>query len=392
MVRIPLAGLASIALVGLSHAQLPIDPEVRPQAWPMRYANAARTGQSGLPGASAGVVDWEFPIAGRAYSFAVDRRGNIHAGVVFHDRFWSSKTYAYVLTDAGDVAWRAEVTPYVWGFGQNVFSSPALDPFGQVVVPSSSSELIKFRADGTVDWTVAGNTNAGNDSSPVVRPDGSIVHYQSTVLTSLSPSGQTQWTRAGLSGSFSSPALAPSGDLAIGGVHSNEPHGFPALYYINANGTIRWQRTTLFGSANVPIFGPDGTLYHCTEGLTAYEPDGTIRWSMTFGDQTPALSAQGLLVVADGAVLRGVDPATGSQTFSLTAPGTIQDGIAIGRDGTLYVTTSSGHLCAYTQQGATLFETKVCDAFTSGPVVGGTRNCIAAARFGNFDYRIVSVR
>jgi hypothetical protein len=311
--------------------------------------------------------------------------------VVFLDAFWSNESYAYALGPAGGLTWRAKVTPYDWGASQGVSSSPALDVHGRIITPSSNGDLIQFTPVGQVAWTLAGSTGATNDSSPLVRSDGSIVHYQLLQgLRSIAPDGRVLWATAGISTSRSSPALAPNGDLAIGGVKSNEPHGFPALHYVNADGSIRWVHSTTYGSSNNPIFGPDGTVYCCVDGLKAFRPDGSIAWSKGFGSQTPALSAGGILYVTSGSQIIAVNPATGSELFTIAAPGGVLDGVALGGDGTIYVATSNGYLCAYDPGGPPIFELKVCDSFSSGPVIGGERNVIAGGFLG-FDHFIFGI-
>jgi sugar lactone lactonase YvrE len=375
----------------LAAVQQPTPPQARTPSWAMRYGNPARTGQSPAPGATLGSVDWQFPIAGEPHSFAVDSAGRIQVGVVFLDAFWSNESYAYALDAGGGIAWRAKVTPYSWGASQGVSSSSAIDARGRTVTPSSNGDLIQFTATGQVAWTLPGTASASNDSSPLVRPDGSIVHYQiGQGLRSIASDGRVLWVNTAISTSRSCPALAPNGDLAIGGVKSNEPHNFPALHYVNADGSTRWVYSTLYGSSSNPIFGPDGIVYCSTDGLRAFRPDGSIQWSKAFGGLTPALSSGGVLYVPNGSQIIGLDPATGTQLSTITAPGPVLDGLAIGRDGTIYATTSNGFACAYDPAGPPLFEQQVCDSFVTGPVIGGDRNVVAGGLVG-FDHVVFSI-
>ena len=57
----------------------------------------------------------------------------------------------------------------------------------------------------------------------------------------------------------------------------------------------------------------------------------------------------------------------------------------------MYATTSNGYACAYTAAGAPIFETKVCDTFTTGPVIATASRIVAAGKEG-FTRFVYSIR
>jgi hypothetical protein len=360
--------------------------------WPMRYGDPARTGRSAWPGAQSGVLDWKFRIAGVVPQFAAAADGSVHCGTVFHEEWWSNESFVYALTPAGALEWRAKIEPYPWGASQGVGGSPALDALENVVTPGAAGKLHDFAPDGLVRWSYAGNGNTVQNSSPAVLPDGSIRHFMSGHgLVGLANGGAQIFRTTGVSTQRSSVAVAANGEMAMSAVRSNEPHTFPAIYYFNADGTLRWMRTTLRGEDSTPAIGDDGTVYAQFDGTTAFRPDNTIVWAITTGATTRALGRNGVLYLNVGNSIRRVDAATGVEIGSIPLPGGANDGMPIDSAGNVYVTTSNGYACAYTSTGTPIFEVRLADAFTTGPVIASGARLVAAGSEGFTKY-VYSIR
>lgn len=360
--------------------------------WPMRHANAARTGQSDRLGPRVGAVAWQEFIPGFVPHFAVDRLGKIYLGAVFHEEWWSYDVYAPVFNSAGSVFWRAKVKPYDWGMSQGISASPALDADGNILFPSTAGELIKFSPAGAPLWKFHSRDDSTHDSSPAVLEDGSVLIYRFPGLSRIDKNGNLLWTNGDVITGTTSVSVSPNGDMALGGVRTNEPHGAPVVFYLNADGSLRWSVYTSNGSESTPVFGPDGTLYVNAGSLTAYHPNGSVRWSTDgYGYyDSPALSDGGIIYMAANA-LTARDAQTGGFLWSASLPGEANNGLAIDRRGVVYLTTSNGYLVAVDSTGALLFQKKICDSFHTGPAIGALRDATAAGKIG-FEYYVFNMR
>lgn len=360
--------------------------------WPMRYGDPARTGRSSFPGASTGVAVWKFRIAGTVPQFAVARDGTVYCGTVFHEEWWSNESFVYALTDTGTLEWRAKVEPYDWGFSQSVDGGPALDPEERVFMPSARGRLYQFSSAGQILWTYQGNAGATHRSSPAILADGSARHYMlGHGLVGVSSTGAEIFRNNGVFTVASSVAVAESGEMALSAVTSNEPHTFPAIHYLNADGTLRWVRTTLTGEDSTPVIGDDGTVFARYNGTTAFRPDNTTLWFNATPAASRALGRNGVLYLGSGTTVRLVDAATGVEFSSIVLPGSANEGIAIDSTDRIYLTTSNGYACAYTAGGVPVFEKKICDSFTTGPVIATSSRIVAAGKEG-FTKFVYSIR
>lgn len=92
--------------------------------WQMKNATPARTGQSESVGATLGQVAWRFPVAGNVPQMAVAQDGTIYLGTVFNQNDWNNESYAYALTGAGNV-----------------------------LIPSTYTQLLKLTSEGDSVWT-----------------------------------------------------------------------------------------------------------------------------------------------------------------------------------------------------------------------------------------------
>ncbi|MEQ8767085.1 MAG: PQQ-binding-like beta-propeller repeat protein [Planctomycetota bacterium] len=382
-----------LAITGLSLAAQPVSQSANryrdEHPWAMRRSDAARTGQSTAVGPVQGTLAWSRMMRGDVPSMAVGRSGRIYLGATFHDKQWTYENYVHALTPGGEVAWRVKVPSYDWGFSQGVRSGPALDAAERPMMNSSKSMVLRFHGLGQTDLSIARSSNAIMNSSPVIAPDGTFFHYHwiDGGLTKYTEDGQILW-----SVSFNSntdPAVAPNGDLVMGGVFTREPHGSTDITYINANGTVRWIKSSSNGRDSQPIFGPDGTVY---QGAGAYTPAGTVKWGTPNGADA-ALGRNGFLYVAAGSQLTAYRASDGLVIWQTTTPSgySILPEMAIDSLDRLYVTTAGGEVYGFTASGSVMLSLKVCEAFETGPVLGANRDLIAFGRNG-FDNYVFSVR
>ena len=383
--------VALLVLAGSAAAQnLPIHPTLAVHPWAMRYGDPARTGRSSYPGAKLGEAVWKFQIAGTVPSLAVARDGTIHCGTVFHEEWWSNESFVYALTPQGKLEWRAKVLPWEWGFSQGVGGGPALDVQERVFVPSAHDRLYQFTPGGEIAWFFEATIGATHESSPAVLGDGTVRHHMLLEGIVALESGGGVLFQANGSTITSSVAVAANGEMALSGVKSNEPHGSIAIQYFNADGSLRWSHETLYGEESTPVIGDDGTIYAQYIGTTAMLPDDTILWT-TDGASSRALGRNGVLYLGGGSSIRRVDAASGATLSTINLPGGVNEGLAIDVAGNVFATTSNGFVCAYTADGAPIFEQKVCDSFTTGPAIATGSRIVAAGKEG-FTKFVYSIR
>ena len=253
--------------------------EALPHPWQMRNSTPARTGQSPAVGASQGQLDWKFPIAGTVPQMAVAQDGTIYLGTVFNENAWNNESYAYALdSSGGTLLWRRKVTPYVWGASQATSGGPAVDDAGNVLIPSTNTQLLKLTGDGDSVWVHQGSANAIIQGSPAVLPDQTHpAHDLSRAPDRQGRRRHTLFTGPAFN-SGGTVAVAANGEMALGGAAHHEPHTSVDIQYFNADGTLRWQRTSISGAQGMPVFGPDGSVY-APFLATAFFPDGTVKWT-----------------------------------------------------------------------------------------------------------------
>ncbi|MBV6459367.1 MAG: hypothetical protein HONBIEJF_02514 [Fimbriimonadaceae bacterium] len=362
--------------------------------WPMRYGNMQRNGRSSYPGPDLGQVAWRHRSAGSVPEIAVDRQGRAILGVTFNGETWSGECYLTVLRADGEVDWKVRVVPYPWGASQGVSCGPAINRQGEIIVNSSNGQVLKFAPNGDLKFTYQRNQNMTNDDSPAVMPDGTIYHHQGIPgIVKLTPSGSVIWT-AGAS-SLTDISVRPNGDVSLGGVRSNEPHGSTDLLYYSANGQLLWSKSSSRGSQSVPAFEDDGTIFYSQGTMKRYESNGTLTWSSAYGSGYKGTASLGInreVYCSFGNAVVALDPLTGALVWSTPIPGSVgvNNGLAVDRRGFIYGTTGDGFVFKLSPQGAVLFNVKIADSMTVGPAIGADKSLFVTGivGFDNFVWKV----
>jgi len=358
----------------------------------MRRSDSARTGQSPARGPDVGELVWKWKTSGLVPSLAADRDGRLHLGATFNEEVWSWETYYTVLRLDRSVAWRRKVTRTEWAVNPGARSGPALTAAGHTLFNSNGGALLAVDRDGGLGFKILRDRNSTNDSAPAIFPDGSFAQYQTFDggVAKYSPSGERLWVAGGAS--ESDVAIAPNGDLAIGGIRSNEPHGAPDITYFNADGSIRWSKSSTFGTDGQVTFGPDGAIY---QGGGAYNPDGSVRWGSPSGG-IGTLGKNGNYYLAGGRSVTAHDAASGAVLWTSElpgSPGSIHSDMAVDSRDRIYLTTASGWLFALDSlDGSVLLESKIAAEFDSGPIIAANSHVAVIGREGTFEYYVYLVR
>ncbi|TMQ00154.1 MAG: PQQ-like beta-propeller repeat protein [Verrucomicrobia bacterium] len=234
------------------------------------------------------------------------------------------------------------------------FSSPAVGADQTIYFGSGNGKFYALTPAGTEKWSF--QTGAEIQSSPAIGSDGTI--YFGSVdgkLYALNPDGTKKWEFPTGWDILSSPAIASDGTIYIGSRDKN-------VYAVNPDGAQKWSFATGGYVDSSPVIGADGTIYVGSFDWSFYalNPDGSRKWRYTYG----------------------VGPGGGSGA-----------GVAIGLDGTLYVTmgVEPRKLYALRPDGSKIWEftfgSPVAFTYASAPVIGSDGTIYAAAN----DHKVYAV-
>jgi hypothetical protein len=355
----------------------------------MFRADSIRSSQSLSPGANTGELAWKYVLPGSPSApLIASASGNIYTGVLYDSNWWSGEMFTRSLTANGQLEWRLKVTPYDWGFSQDLGGVPALDPSGNLIMPSSNSELLKLSSAGAEQWKLEGVNTTVNNHGVTVLPNGNIYWNHNSSLRVISPTGQVIRTQQGGGASYN---VLPSGEVYIEASRTVEAHTSFARGFYNADGSVRWSQTGLRGgSGRVLAMGPDGKIYF---GPWALSPvDGSKVWE----DPSP-IEVTGTAVGKNGQSytfarqIRAYNKDTGAVLWTTTLPEYLVSNVAIDSRDILYGTTATGKVIAVSPSGQILWQQTVCDKFLSGPIIGPNSTVIAYGQIGAKRY-ILAVR
>jgi outer membrane protein assembly factor BamB len=96
-----------------------------------------------------------------------------------------------------------------------------------------------------------------------------------------------------------SPVIGSDGTIYIGTRFSD------GLFAYNPNGSLKWAYRDVEGMTTVPAIGNNGTIYFgTTDGLIALNPNGTLKWIYTTPDSSftqspPSIGSDGTIYIID---------------------------------------------------------------------------------------------
>jgi protocatechuate 3,4-dioxygenase beta subunit len=238
----------------------------------------------------------------------------------------------------------------VWSFtnpDSYTLNTPILAADGSIYVYSANGKVHAVNPDGSLRWTA----DVSASGLPMVGPNNVLYVPSGSSLIALNPDGGTRWRYSGAS-TINAMALANDGTIYLG---SNR------LVALDSSGAERWQNTSLTPTGNTVqslIIRSDGSLavvagQYAQSTLFVLNPDGSTRWQAG-GFQNSSQS--GLIPGQDGAVFvirsNGVTAfeEDGTQRWS-TNINDYYDGIypigSLGSDGNIYVLSTRYYWGAY---------------------------------------------
>jgi outer membrane protein assembly factor BamB len=285
-----------------------------------------------------------------------------------------------VRPDPGSIKWQYS------GAGDYIVGSPAVAQDLTVYFGALDQYLYAIDSNGSLKWKVSASVSL--HSSPVLGADGSIYCGEGSNMTAFAPDGSVRWRFATGGGVVTAPAIDASSILyfgsgdgtlhavkADGTEHYSVALGVPLgptavasdgtvyvsssngnLYAVNPDGSLKWQFTTGGKIEATPAIGADGTVYigSWDGNFYAVDPSGTEKWRVPTGDlilYSAAIdAAERVYFTCDDGYLYCVNP-DGTVAWAYDTGYAARSAPAIGRDGTVYLGTSSG-IQAVTSDGA----------------------------------------
>lgn len=397
--------LVALIAVGCRAARKPSTPLSRARSvavgWPMSHHDPAHTDCSASRGPLHPVREWSFgglfgaagpPVAAADGTVYVGSSGTLYALKPDGTRMWSFKFggggFVAPALGSNGIIYLATVTRGLyavdrrgkkkWHLSVGGTMTPlTIGPDGTVYFGieggfhSQPGKIYAVDSSGRKEWSFAAGT--GMMAPPAVGPDGTV--YAGTVslgtnlqvgrVVAVASNGKKKWIFDAGSSVVGGPAIANDGTIYFGTLAGR-------FYALRPDGIQKWvfqsSRPEQFenwylGTISNPAIGNDGTVYFADDQVHALTPDGKQKWA--YGTKGAGLSISGaerLVLRLPGFVReivadrKGTVYLTGLFGSKLVAIGSdgrrrwelpmertdMGSAEAIGPDGTLYVSLSTG--------------------------------------------------
>lgn len=258
------------------------------------------------------------------------------------------------------------VSKWSYATGSSIYSSPAIDAYGNVYFGSYDTNVYALTSSGALIWTYA--TGSSVHASPAIAADGSIlIGSYDYSFYSISPSGTLNWKFTTGNTILASATLGVDGTIYF----ASSDYYF---YALTPRGTLAWKFSTGSAAHSTPAIGADGTLYFGSHGGNVYAMTsaGTLKWTFAATNGVPA----GIALGADGTIFVGSQDSNmyaiapdGTLKWSYLTGGIIYSGAAIGSDGSVYVGSSDSYLYAFSSLGTLKWTFKTGATAFGSPVI-----------------------
>jgi len=235
---------------------------------------------------------------------------------------------------------------------------------GRSALPGPSS--------GDILWAFP--ITAGDPSSPIVGPDGTVYVGSETGLYAVNPDGTQKWKFATGRQIISSPAIDMNGIVYFGCLDSK-------IYAIYPNGSRKWSELTGGEIRSSPLITSDGLIVTGSSdgSVYAYLSTGTLKWKYTpVGESdriyaSPAIGPDGTLYIATNKGILALDISGATPTrkwFHLVITLDIKSSPAVGSDGSIYVGTRDNTLLSLNSNGTVKWISPGLGDIRSSPIIG----------------------
>lgn len=219
-------------------------------------------------------------------------------------------------------------------------ASKSRDPDGNIVNYSwrvTNKEFITGK-DPSVDFPVG-----GYKVTVKVTDDDGFTDTDTTIINvGTGDPGDYKWWFKAEGEIVSAPGIGPNGTVYL--VSQDEEEFWGWLYAINSDGNLKWKYKVENGVAPIaPTITSEGTIYIGTNmGLSAFNPDGTKKWSFNLGvtiSSSPAIGSDGTIYMGtSNNYMYALNPnGTKKWKFDFEGSYSLDSSPAVGKDGTIYI-------------------------------------------------------
>lgn len=267
-----------------------------------------------------------------------------------------------------------------WAYYTGKGTSPVIGEDGTIYVGSEDGNLYAINPDGNKKWSYSTSESFSTVlAAPAIDKDGTIYFGSSAQhLYALNPDGTMKWSYYTDFGGaiFTTPAIASDGTI-----YATTNRIDKILYAINPDGSLKW---SLDGIIGTPVIDSDGTIYVGEKDLYAINPDGTIKWTLAGANNSGiALSKDGNIYVGSGSGKVMALDLSGKQKWEYPVNGKPTGSPLIGADGTIYVASDNGQLYAINPDSSSLWQYNTGVTLSSSPSMGADGIICIAATNGN---------
>lgn len=323
-------------------------------------------------GTETGKVKWEYKLYKKDDFTVFNAPPSIGSDGTIYVGNSNGKLYAF--NPNGSIKWIKDDVAHS-------YNTPVIAEDGTIYV--TNRKLTALNPDGTIKWEAK---DANTFFTPIIDSEGTIYVYNPKSITAYNPNGSKKWESSkmfeGATSGRNSMLMSKDGIiytlLSSGENYFLYAHdksgkelwnkkargdaGNPGFslglndeLYINGGSIIhvfdkdgnlikQWKPDKMRSITASTISSKDGTIYITGDGsLAAYNQDYTLKWK-TLSDggvgNSPVIDKNGVVYVNSKQALYAVNPdgtLKWKMPFSLFHPGSTNDTIIIGKDGTLYL-------------------------------------------------------
>jgi outer membrane protein assembly factor BamB len=240
-----------------------------------------------------------------------------------------------------------------WSYETNssIFqSSPMIDSNGNIYFGNLSDSLHCLSPDGNLNWTFP--TGSIITASPAFLPDGRICFgSRDENFYVLNDDGSLSWSFDAGSDILFSSAVRYDGKIYF----STDSD---ILYALDFDGNVIWSTGIQEEIRTAPVIGPDGTIYLITSTrLYALNENGYTKWFIEADSYSPPVVDAENIFFYNGRYLKAVD-FDGNYIFAINTENNNNkySTPAIGKNGNIYLGTTTGQIRAYNRNGLFLWQ------------------------------------
>ena len=287
-----------------------------------------------------GTVKWSVDLYGEIEACpAIGADGTIYAGTEYSNPVTG---HLYALNKDGTLKWSSDTAET----NDSIIASPVIGNDNNIYLATWGGFVYSIKPDSTINWKL----KAGIDmsSSLAIGNNGDIyVRSGNRFLYSLKSDGSLNWSYSLiLKPNKISPAIGGDGTIYM----SSGDDGY-SLTALNPDGSVKWQYSIEHKMGTSPAIGQDETIYFGMDNsLYALNPNGALKWifessSNSNFDSAPIIDAGGVIYVHAGRNLYALNPG-GTLKWKIETEIQKYTNLAMGKDGTIYLSTGDQYLCA----------------------------------------------